>query len=290
VSAASTGPVAVYWYVDELGSRLYKVLRWPDKRFTQMPASGKTGPGAMHTVRRVLYRLPQVIDEAARGGVVYICEGEKDVLAAEGEFVVAACNPGGAGRGKWKDRFSESLRGASLVVIVVDRDEPGIEHAREVAASVGKVAPVKIVRARVGKDLSDHLEAGKGIEDLEEFELPLARRPAPKPQRREAPAVRHDPSGDPLKGIDPPAYVWLLTGQQVNRDGKTPCPLPGHDDWEGDGGSFCAYPSSEQGWFCFGCSRGGDIFSFGHELWGAMLFPALRQRLVDAVMRAGHHA
>lgn len=93
-----------------------------------------------------------------------------------------------------------------------------------------------------------------------------------------------DISGDPLSGIDPPAYVWLLTGQQVNRAGKTPCPLPGHNDWPGDGGSFQAYPRAEQGWFCFGCDRGGDIYTLAQHLWGNEPFPNLRRRLVDAVM------
>ena len=37
-----------------------------------------------------------------------------------------------------------------------------------------------------------------------------------------------DPSGDPLRGIDPPAYCCLLTGKSPNSQGKLPCPL--HDD------------------------------------------------------------
>lgn len=95
-----------------------------------------------------------------------------------------------------------------------------------------------------------------------------------------------DPTGDPLLGIDPAAYVWLLTGIQVNRVGKCPCPLPAHDDWEGDGGSFHAYPDAKDGWYCYGCLRGGDIYSLAQELWGKEHFPNLRKRLVDAVMGA----
>lgn len=96
-----------------------------------------------------------------------------------------------------------------------------------------------------------------------------------------------DVSGDPLAGIDPPAYLWLLTGQQVNRAGKTPCPLPGHDDWPGDGGSFQAYPRAEQGWYCFGCDRGGDIYTLAQHLWGNEPFPNLRRRLADALLKGG---
>lgn len=106
-----------------------------------------------------------------------------------------------------------------------------------------------------------------------------------KPQPPMEPIVRRrDPSGDPLLGIDPPAYVWLLTGKQVNRSGKTPCMLPGHQgDWDGDGGSFHAYP--EKGWYCYGCGQGGDIYSLAKALWGDHdTFPDLRKRLIDAVM------
>lgn len=106
----------------------------------------------------------------------------------------------------------------------------------------------------------------------------------PVPAQTYAP---RDVSGDPLAGIDPPAYVWLLTGQQVNRTGKTPCPLPGHDDWPGDGGSFQAYARAEQGWFCFGCDRGGDIYSLAKHLWGDEPFPNLRRRLADALLKGG---
>ena len=76
--------------------------------------------------RRVLYRLPKVIDAVADGEFIYIAEGEKDVHALEAPGVTATCNPGGAG--KWRPEFAEVLRGRDRDVIA-DKDEPGQARA-----------------------------------------------------------------------------------------------------------------------------------------------------------------
>jgi len=88
--------------------------------------------------RRVLYRLPQVIEAVKAGKTIYIPEGEKDVHAIEQAGGVATCNPGGAG--KWKREYAESLRGAQ-VVVVADKDTPGRKHARDVAGGSGDPRP-----------------------------------------------------------------------------------------------------------------------------------------------------
>src|SRR5690606_2125941 len=159
--------VATYPYVNEHGELLYEVRRiepGPDGR-------GKTfrpyRPGAhrpgLGDVRRVLYRLPEVIQAAAAGQTVYVCEGEKDADALAGRGYVATCNVGGAGRGKWKEEYSTYLAGAH-VVVVADRDEPGIAHARAVAdALTGHAASVRIMLPAVDRehaDVADHLAAG----------------------------------------------------------------------------------------------------------------------------------
>lgn len=122
------------------------------------------------------------------------------------------------------------------------------------------------------------------IEQIPDWLSALIQQAKPVPTQTYQP---RDLSGDPLAGIDPPAYVWLLTGVQVNRAGKCPCPLPGHDDWAGDGGSFHAYPRPENGWYCYGCDRGGDIYNLAQHLWGNEHFPNLRKRLADALLRGG---
>lgn len=165
--------VATYPYVNEHGELLYEVRRiepGPDGRGKTfrpyLPGARRAGLG---DVRRVLYRLPEVIQAAAAGGTVYVCEGEKDADALARRGYVATCNVGGAGRGKWKEEYSPYLEGAH-VVVVADRDEPGIAHARAVADSLtGHAASVRIMLPAVARehaDVADHLAAGHDVDEL----------------------------------------------------------------------------------------------------------------------------
>ena len=157
--------VATYDYTDERGEVLYQVVRFAPKDFRQRRPDGAGGwVWNLQGTRHVLYHLPKVVAAAQAGFVVYICEGEKDVDSLEKTGAIATCNAGGAG--KWRDDYSEALRGAQ-VVIVADKDEPGRKHAAQVAASLqGKAASVRIVEAKQGKDAADHLAAGYGLDDL----------------------------------------------------------------------------------------------------------------------------
>jgi hypothetical protein len=162
------GPAdAVYDYCDEAGDLLFQVLRAPGKRFVQRrpdPAKKSGWAYQLDGVRRVPYRLPKVIEGVSEGTVIYIPEGEKDVHSLEAAGQVATCNPGGAG--KWRDEYSVMLRDA-IVIIIADRDDPGHAHARQVAASLAGVAgAVEICEAAEGKDVTDHLNAGRELADL----------------------------------------------------------------------------------------------------------------------------
>jgi hypothetical protein len=126
------------------------------------------------------------------------------------------------------------------------------------------------------------------VQSLTMAELRRLLPPQAETSTARVPRPPRDPSSDPLKGIDPPAYCWLLTGKTPNSRGKIPCPL--HDDWEGDGGSCHFYPTADEGWYCYGCLKGGDIYSLAQALWGDEPFPNLRLRLVDAVMKGGGDA
>ncbi|MGW1137616.1 DUF3987 domain-containing protein [Streptomyces zhihengii] len=160
--------VAEYPYTDEHGEVLFLVRRLEPgydgerKTFRQFRPDGKPGVSG---IRRVLYRLPEVLREAQAGGTVLVVEGEKDAdnLAAVG--AVVTCNVGGAG--KWSSDYTAALRGAAEVVVISDRDDPGRKHAAAVAASVSSAGiPVRVLEPAAGKDVSDHLAAGLGYEDL----------------------------------------------------------------------------------------------------------------------------
>src|SRR4051812_34013503 len=84
---------SLYTYTDERGKPLFEVIRRPRKQFVQRRPDGAWN---LDGVRRVLYRLPRVVEAARHGDTVYVVEGEKDVHAAEAVGAVATTNPGGA--------------------------------------------------------------------------------------------------------------------------------------------------------------------------------------------------
>lgn len=161
--------VAVYDYVDEHGNLLFQVCRTAGKQFPQRVPDRTRKSGYRWTlgdVRRVLYRLPKIIEAVKDGETIFVAEGEKDVHALERAGVVATCNPGGAG--KWRDEYSEVLREA-VVIIIADKDKPGQAHARQVMASLKGIAAAVEINEAAGdlKDVSDHLAAGHSLAELE---------------------------------------------------------------------------------------------------------------------------
>ncbi len=170
----------VYDYRDASGNVVYRVCRTRGKQFpvARKDANSPTGwYWGLGDTPRVLYGLPAVLEAIRNGCIIYVVEGEKDADALNSAFpdrtdFCATCNPGGAGT--WQPQYSETLSGAEHIVIVADKDgdEVGLKHARDIAESLhGKVKQLQIVRAREGKDTSDHLEAGFGLEDFETVSL-----------------------------------------------------------------------------------------------------------------------
>ena len=160
--------VATYDYVDEDGRLLFQVVRYHPKTFRQRRPDGNGAwIWSLEGVRRVLYRLPDVLAAAKDGRTIYIVEGEKDADALATFGLAATCNPGGAG--KWQDSYSETLRGARVVVLP-DNDDAGRQHAEQVARSLYGVAAEVRVLALPGLppkgDVSDWLQAGGTLEEL----------------------------------------------------------------------------------------------------------------------------
>lgn len=167
------GPaVAVYDYVDETGSLLFQVLRTAEKEFPCRrpdPSKKRGWNWSMGDTRRVLYRLPKVIDAVAAKEPVFVAEGEKDVHSIEAAGEVATCNPGGGGRGKWRKVDVGPLADAD-VIVVRDRDPQGVEWAQELVALLdGKAASIRVcepIPDHKGADVTDHLRAGHTLEQL----------------------------------------------------------------------------------------------------------------------------
>src|SRR5262249_41355583 len=122
-------------------------------------------------VRRVLFRLPELM-AAPLDRPVFIVEGEKDVLNLAKIGILATTNAMGAGKGKWRQEYTESLRGRH-VIILPDNDDQGRKHAYEVARHLkGVAASVSILELpdlpHKG-DVSDWLAAGGTKERLLEL-------------------------------------------------------------------------------------------------------------------------
>lgn len=156
-----------YNYQDEAGNLLFQVVRLKPKGFRQRRPDGQGGwHWKVKGVRVVPYRLPQLL--ASRSRVVFIVEGEKDVHSLESINCVAICNAGGAL--KWTKDHAVHLHGYK-VVILPDNDEPGRQHAEQVAQSLEGIAEtVKVVPLpglAVKGDVSDWITAGGRKDELD---------------------------------------------------------------------------------------------------------------------------
>jgi hypothetical protein len=111
------------------------------------------------------------VERIGEAKTVYVCEGEKDVLAVESVGGVSVCNAMGAGKAA---RFDWTPLKGLHAIIVADKDEAGHTHAQQVAALLEPIAAsVKIVEAAIGKDAADHIAAAKGLDELVHVPSPL---------------------------------------------------------------------------------------------------------------------
>jgi putative DNA primase/helicase len=158
-------PEREYVYVDADGRNIFKVVRFPGKRFRQQRWVGSGWEWGLDGVTRQLWKLPDVLRAKDRGEYIFVCEGEKDAEAVGRAGQVATTMSGGAG--KWEPQYTETLAGAK-VVILADDDEPGLQHAWQVYRRLyGKTATVGVRLPAEGfKDVSDHLAAGKTLHDF----------------------------------------------------------------------------------------------------------------------------
>lgn len=159
--------VATYIYTDEDGANLIRVKRTFPKGFSQERWEDGMWKSRLKSTRRPLYNLPHVIAARDSDEPIYVVEGEKDVEVLRQLGYVATTALGGAN--KWTDDYSETLRGAT-VYVVADNDEPGTEHAQRVKLALTGIArDVAIFMPREGKDLTDHVNAGHLVSELEEL-------------------------------------------------------------------------------------------------------------------------
>ncbi len=157
-------PERVYSYTDAGGRELFQVCRYAyvqdgkkEKTFRQRryaPQDEKANrDGYVMSVPNelrdhTLYRMPQLLAAIREGRPVYVVEGEKDVETLERLGHTATCNPGGAG--KWRDGYTELLRGADVIILpdsdTKANDFTGQNHAYQVALALqGQAKRVRLV-------------------------------------------------------------------------------------------------------------------------------------------------
>lgn len=159
---------AIYPYKNANGEIVIEKVRKAGKKFSiRRPVNGGyIYKEATKGLDIPLYNLPDV----ARSDTVYIVEGEKDVETLRELGLVATCNFDGAG--KWKDCYSETLKGKSIVILP-DNDSAGDKHCNKVIASLkGKASSVKRVDLPGLKehgDVTDYISNGGTRDSLAEI-------------------------------------------------------------------------------------------------------------------------
>ena len=130
-----------YWeYPARDGSPLVRVVRfddgegseakWHQERWCKGKSTRQTGwvVGTKDVPREdiPIYRYAEVRKAIANNELIFIAEGEDNVDRLWALGFAATCNIGGSG--KWRESDTKDLQGAK-VVIITDRDEPGVKHA-----------------------------------------------------------------------------------------------------------------------------------------------------------------
>ena len=151
---------ATYDYVDEAGKVLFQVVRYEPKEFRQRRPDGKGWIWNLDGVRRVPYRLPELLKSSPQD-FVFITEGEKDSDRLCDLGFTATTNPGGAS--KWLPDFNKFFAGR-LVAVLPDNDSAGKRHGEQVANSLcgvaGEIRIVELPGLPDKGDISDWLDGG----------------------------------------------------------------------------------------------------------------------------------
>ena len=175
-----------YQYRDEAGKVLYEVHRYTkqngEKTFLaynpliseqERKERKEKGIKECDGVRRVIFRLPEIISAIKEGKSIFIAEGEKDVNNLVKRGFEATTNAFGSSQKKQWEQFSSFFPKDTKIFICPDADKPGKDYANTVFAYLkSSGCKVKIldfgykVEPKGGKDISDWFGEGHTVDDL----------------------------------------------------------------------------------------------------------------------------
>lgn len=146
-----------YDYTDREGNLLYQVVRYHPKTFKQRRFVNGEWVWNLKGLKPTPYKLPETLQGIANHQIIFIVEGEKDVLTLVKHGQIATSISGGAST-KWPPSLIPLFEGAN-VVILPDQDEPGKKYAQYVASILsGWTTSLKVINLPL-KDVSDYLES-----------------------------------------------------------------------------------------------------------------------------------
>lgn len=253
-----------YPYYDENGRRLFSRFRYKiAKPGTFSGEADKTFRYCPHFDRKSMAhqalpygkpRLQEAVQNSTPASKLYLVEGEGD---CEATWALARAYATTTHLGtKFPIEVAQHFKGyQGAIYIVVDRDHldekhqkrfkedgvdfPGARSALRKHRAIKAVdASIKVFfrEARVGKDMRDHLEAGKSIEDLRKVSLATIKERCPKESasKTSTKMVLSDsemPQGPAMqrfvKALEAKGFVLEpLGGSRF----KTNCPNPNHED------------------------------------------------------------
>lgn len=169
----------VYSYKDEAGHELYRKIRIEPGQngkkkdfFCERNVNGCIVKSLIGC-RRVLYRLPEVLEAISKNKTIFLVEGEKDADKLNELGLTSTTTLESL---KWQDDFTETLKDAD-VVILYDMDKTGLERRDLICKQLyGKVRRLRTVdlpdlvyQDSHGHDVSDWLAMGNTVSNLQEI-------------------------------------------------------------------------------------------------------------------------
>jgi putative DNA primase/helicase len=159
--------VAEYDYQDRDGKLLYQVVRYEPKGFRVRRPSDNGWQWCLDGLKRVLYRFPQ-LEAMPRTEPLFVVEGEKDVHMLISHGFWATTWAGGANA--FNARLLDDITGKRRLVVVPDRDEPGMQVMRKVfGAARDRGHDVGFLLLDRGKDTTEFFELGGSKEHFLEL-------------------------------------------------------------------------------------------------------------------------